>query len=166
MSLVEVLPVDAYLKERRIHHELVAHEATDTTAAEARVLRIPAGEVLKTVIFRVGDSFAAAIVPASKRLDIHLLDMAVHGHVRLATEEEIERLFPQFELGAIPPLPGLLGLKAYVDPSVLEHDDVAFADGRRTESMIAAPREMLWGEDVYVAPIAHELHAGSIWLFD
>jgi prolyl-tRNA editing enzyme YbaK/EbsC (Cys-tRNA(Pro) deacylase) len=73
---------------------------------------------------------------------------------------------PQFELGAIPPLPGLLGLKAYVDPSVLEHDDAAFADGRRTESMIASPREMLWGEDVNVTPIAHELRAGSIWAID
>lgn len=166
MSLVEVLPCEAYLRQRKIRFELVPHESTDTTAAEARALRIPSEEVLKAVVLRVGDDYALAILPGSRKLDIHLLDVAAGAHVRLATEEEIEERFPGFELGAIPPIPGLLGVKAFVDTSVQDHDEVAFADGRRTESMIAPTRELLWGEDVYIAPIVRRLAARGTWRFE
>ena len=88
-------------------------------------------------------------------LDMHLVREATRSHdVRLATEQEIVERFPEFELGAIPPLPDLLGVPGYADPTVFEHDEAAFADGRRTESFVASPREVLWGQRVYVAPIS------------
>ena len=164
MALVQVIPVEAYLKSRRIYYEIAPHESTETTAAEARVLGIPPRDVLKAVLLRIDDAYALAIIPASERLDLHLLDRAAGAHVRLANEAEIQAHFPDFELGAIPPIPGVLGVKGYVDPSVLEHDEVAFADGRRTESMIASARELLWGEDVIVAPILRR--PAPAWQFE
>jgi Ala-tRNA(Pro) deacylase len=155
MTRAEELPIQSYLGERHIRFEVVPHERTETALAEAQALDLPAADILKVLILRSGDDYAMAIIPGSRRLDMSLVKKATADpHVRLATEDEIRAHFPEFELGALPALPGLLGVKAYVDPRVLDHAEAAFADGRQTESMHANPRELLWGEDALVASIS------------
>jgi prolyl-tRNA editing enzyme YbaK/EbsC (Cys-tRNA(Pro) deacylase) len=48
-------------------------------------------------------------------------------HARLATEAELQRGFPDVELGALPPLALLLGGPLYVDPEVLQQEQVTTA---------------------------------------
>ena len=128
---------------------------------------LPGDYVLKAVILRLHDGYAMAVVQASRRVDLSLVTGLIpKQEVRLATEAEIAARFPDFDLGALPPLPGLLGLRAFVDPAVLERDEVAFADGSRTESIIASPRELFWGEDVFVAPISREPEEWGPWGFE
>ena len=167
MDLVKQLPADAYLKERHVRFEVVPHTSTYTASSEARAMGLPGDYVLKVVILRLDKGYAMAIVPASRRLDLSLVSRLFPEQVvRLATETEISAHFPGFDLGALPPLPGLLGLRAYVDPTVLDRDEVAFADGSRTESIVASPRELFWGEDVFVAPISRELEVWGPWGFE
>ena len=67
--------------------------------------------------------YAQLAVPATGRLDMHLVQAAVvDRHVRRATEEELLRDFPGIELGALPPLGSLLGAPLYVDQQVLQHE--------------------------------------------
>lgn len=154
MALVEQLPAEVYLKTNKIPYDIEFHVASDSALAEARELHMMPSDVLKAVLLKAGDGFAMAIIPASRRLHMRRL-RAVAGddHVRLATEDEIKAAFPEYELGALPPLPALLGVTGYLDPTVLEHYLVAFADGKRTESMIASPRRLFWGQPVFVAPL-------------
>ena len=85
---------------------------------------------------RVASGYALMAVPATGRLDMHLVQAAVGDpHVRLATEEELLRDFPGIELGALPPLGSLLGAPLYVDQEVLQHETVVFAAGSQTESV-------------------------------
>jgi Ala-tRNA(Pro) deacylase len=157
MAMVEQIPVESYLIGRNIDFKTVPHTETYTTISEARALGIPADELLKAVLLRLSDGFALAAVPGSRRLDMKLVKEATTDpHVRLASEDEIVAAFPAFELGALPPIPGILGVKAYVDPAVLDHDAVAFAAGKQTESIIAAPRAVFWGQEVVVSPISRE----------
>lgn len=161
MSLVEHLPPDTYLRKRHVSFSVAPHTGTYTARSEARALGLPSDSVLKTVVLRVGDEFAIGVIPASRRLNINLVRrVAPSGRVRLATEDEIAARFPDYELGAVPPLPGVLGVKAYVDPTVFDHDEVAFADGKQTESIVASPKDMFWGEDAFVAPISQD---PSVW---
>lgn len=155
MALVRELPAETFLCSRRVHFESAPHESTETALSEADAVGVPARYVVKSLVLNIDDAVALAILPASRLLDMHLLRRAVGTHdVRLATEREIAENFPGFELGAIPPIPDLLGVPGYVDPTVLELDEAVFADGRRTESMVASPREVLWGEHVFVVPIS------------
>ena len=164
MALAEQLPVEAFLKERHVRFELAPHTGVFTAKSEARALGLPAHCVLKVVVLRTDEDFAIAVVPASRKLDMNLLSHVVTGsHVRLATEDEIAVRYPGFELGAIPPLPDLLGVRAYVDPRIFDPNEVAFADGRQTESMISSPQELFWGEDVFVAPISREPDVEGMW---
>ena len=102
--------VTEHLQTRGVPFKAVAHPRAYTSVAEARALGIEASEVLKTVAVRAAGGYALMAIPATCRLDMHLVRAAVGDrHVRLATEEELLRDFPGFELGALPALGSLLG---------------------------------------------------------
>jgi Ala-tRNA(Pro) deacylase len=91
-------------------------------------------------------------IPATCRLDMHLARAAVGDrHARLATEQELLRDFPGFELGALPPLGSLLGAPLYVDQVVLQHETVVFAAGSQTESVQLKTADLLHHEQVTAA---------------
>ena len=158
MALVEQIPAERYLVKRCISFDVMLHPASDNALAEAKALYLPPSAVLKAVLLKVGDDFAIAVTPASRRVDLPKIRRIFDDEVvRLASETEIKALYPDFDLGALPPLPGLLGVEAFVDTTVFDRDIVAFADGRRTESMTADPRALFWGEKVFVGPITRGL---------
>jgi Ala-tRNA(Pro) deacylase len=158
MTVLERSRVQASLDGRGITYETIPHAGTYTTLAEAKALHIPADEVLKTVVLREDDGFAIAIIPASCRLDMSRVHEVIPARdLRLATEEEIEAAFPEFELGALPAVPELLGYPAYIDPKVFEHETVAFAAGTQTESIVTNPHKLLWDPHVFVAAISTPL---------
>src|SRR6201998_2597048 len=110
------------LETHGVPFEAIAHQQAYTSIAEARALGINASEVLKTVAMRVAGGYALMAVPATGRLDMHLVRAAVGDrHVRLATEQELRRDFPGIELGALPPLGSLLGGPLYVRQEGLPH---------------------------------------------
>src|SRR5690349_10015725 len=158
--------VTEHLQTHGVPFEAIAHQQAYTSIDEARALGIDAGEVLKTVAVRVAGGYALLAIPAACRLDIHLVQAAVGDrHVRLATEEELLRDFPGFELGALPPLGSLLGAPLYVDPEVLRHETVVFAAGSQTESVQLRTADLLQHEQVTTVPlIKHTDENGKDWL--
>jgi prolyl-tRNA editing enzyme YbaK/EbsC (Cys-tRNA(Pro) deacylase) len=97
-----------------------------------------------------------------RRLDLQLVREALGDrHARLATEEELGRDFPDYQLGALPPLAGLLGAEAYVDPEVLRHEVVAFAAGSQTESVTMRAEELFGAEQVTAVPLCKQPERGS-----
>ncbi len=76
------------------------------------------------------------------------------SHARLATEEELEHDFPEFELGTLPPLGSLLGAHAFVDPEVLENETILFAGGTQTQSMKVRAEDLFRAEPATALPIA------------
>ena len=97
---------------------------------------------------------------------MHLVQAAVGDrHARLATEQELLRDFPGFELGALPPLGSLLGVPLYVDQEVPRHETVVFAAGSQTESVRLRTADLLQQEQVTALPlIKHADENGRDWL--
>ncbi len=92
------------LDARGVHHAVVEHEQTFTAGAEARIAAVEPAHAAKAVMTRDGEGYVLAIVPASERLDLRKLRRAAsRPDLRLATEAELQRDFPQFEVGALPP---------------------------------------------------------------
>jgi Ala-tRNA(Pro) deacylase len=158
--------VTEHLEAHGVPFEHIAHQQSYTSIAEARALGIDASEVLKTVAVRVGGGYALRAVLATCRLDMHLVRAAVGDrHVRLATEEELLRDFPDIELGALPPLGALLGAPLYVDQEVLQHETVVFAAGSQTESVQLRTADLLQHQQVSTVPlITHADENGKDWL--
>jgi prolyl-tRNA editing enzyme YbaK/EbsC (Cys-tRNA(Pro) deacylase) len=143
-----------YLAGAGVAFEAVAHDKVFTSIDEARALGIEADEVVKTLLLDTAGGHALAVIPGSRRLDMKLVEAAVGDkHAHLATEQEILRDLPGFELGSLPPLGGLLKARTFIDPEVMEHGTVVFAGGTQTESVKARTEDLFRGEQVTVAPI-------------
>ena len=157
--------VTEHLEARGVPFEPIAHQQACTSVAEARALGIDASEVLKTVAVRVAGGYALMAIPAACRLDMHLVRAASGDrHARLATEDELLRDFPGFELGALPPLGSLLRAPLYVDQEVLQHETVAFAAGSQTESVRLRTADLLRHEQVTALPLIKHADEDKDWL--
>ena len=135
--------VTEYLERQGAAFEVLAHQQTYTSIEEARALGVDADEVLKTLAVRTGSGYVLVVIPAARRLDLHLVREALgDNHARLASEAELHRDFPDYQLGGLPPLGALVGANMYVDPEVLGHDTVVFAAGTQTESVKMRSQEL------------------------
>jgi Ala-tRNA(Pro) deacylase len=154
--------VTEHLERQGYTFEVIPHRQAYTSIDEARALGVDAGDVLKTLAVRSSSGYALLVIPASRRLDLHLAREAVgDNQARLATEEELVRDFAGYQLGALPPLPGLVDAEVYVDPEVLRHDTVAFAAGTQTESVRLRPGELFGGGQVTTAPLVRHPERAS-----
>jgi Ala-tRNA(Pro) deacylase len=146
--------VTDHLERRGVSFELISHAETYTSIDEARALGIAAEEVVKTVALDTTSGHELAVIPASRRLDMKLVQEAVGDrHAKLASEQELKRDFAGCELGALPPLGSLLSAPTYVDPEVMEHDTIVFAAGSRTESVKAHTKDIFRDEQVTLVPL-------------
>jgi Ala-tRNA(Pro) deacylase len=161
-----MMQVTEHLETHGVPFEAIAHRQACTPIDEARALGIDAGDVLKTVAVRVAGGYALVAVPATGRLDMHLVQAALGDrHVRLATEQELRRDFPDIELGALPPLGSLLGAPLFVDQEVLQHETVVFAAGSQTESVQIRTADLLRHEQVTTLPLVkHADEDDKDWL--
>lgn len=149
--------VTDHLTKRGLAFEVLSHDEAFTSVDEARALGVQADEVLKTVCLDTASGHALAIIPASRRLHMKLFRKAVGDpHVSLATEDELEHDFPEFELGALPPLGSLLQVPTYVDTEVMSHDRVVFAAGKQNESVKIRTEDLLRSEEVTVLPLTRQ----------
>jgi Ala-tRNA(Pro) deacylase len=133
------------LDEADVSYELLPHAHTETAVAEAEALGVPPTDVAKTLIVKVPGGYARAVIPASARLDLHKV-REVHGagkhKVHLATEEDLRRDYPEFELGAVPPIGGRKD-PVVVDPKVAEQESVVIEAGSHEQSLRIAAADLL-----------------------
>jgi Ala-tRNA(Pro) deacylase len=149
--------VTEHLKQRGVAFEELAHERAFTSIAEAKAMGIAADEVVKTLVLKTGGSHALIVIPGSRRLDMKLVQEAVGDkHAHLANEDELQTAFPGYELGAFPPLGELLGVPAFVDPQVLEHETVVFAAGTQTGSVKAKSADLFPRGSARIAHVTRE----------
>ena len=123
-----------YLDKEKIPYQHDVHRTAYTAQEVASEEHISGKLVAKTVIIKVDDQFAMAVLPATEHVDLFALKVALGAReVRLATEFEFTGLFPDCDVGAMPPFGNLYGLKTYVADALAEDDTIAFNAGTHTE---------------------------------
>lgn len=125
-----------YLDREKVPYEVLAHTETYTAPELAQTLHVPGKELAKVVILKVGERFAMTVLPANAKVDLkRLKDIFRASHVRLASEEEFKGLFPDCELGAMPPFGNLYGLEVYVDQTLTQDEYIVFQAGTHYEAV-------------------------------
>ena len=151
-----------FLDRERVHYDVLPHAEAYRARATAQALPASDHMAAKVVIVKVDERFVMAVLPAGWNVDLHRLrDIFLTSHVRLATEGEIQRLFPDCELGAMPPFGNLYGLPVYVDQSLAEDGEIVFPAGSHSEAI----RMRYWDFATLVWPVVKEFHRSplEIW---
>jgi prolyl-tRNA editing enzyme YbaK/EbsC (Cys-tRNA(Pro) deacylase) len=103
-------PIALYLNREHAVYSTLAHERAFTAQREAAVTRVPGRHWAKSVVCIVDEAEPVlAVVPADLIVNMKALLRLTSGRrVRLATEDEVESLFPECEVGAMPPFGSLV----------------------------------------------------------
>ena len=126
----------SYLEDHGADFEHTRHPTTYTATELAHVEHVPERTVAKTVVFLGDEVFAMAVLPADERVDLEELRLTLGlDRLRLATEEEVAKLFPDCEMGAMPPLGPLFGLPVYVDNRLTEQGMIEFNGGTHRDEI-------------------------------
>ena len=116
-----------FLDENRIEYIVISHSSAYTAQAVAATAHISGREMAKTVIIRVDGKTAMAVLPASCKVDFALLKKSIGAKIiELATESEFEDLFPDCELGAMPPFGNLYDMDVYVAEKLAQDNEIFF----------------------------------------
>jgi len=123
-----------YLDQHEIHYVTISHSPAYTAQRIAEVTKIPGKELAKTVIVKIDDEFAMAVLPASRRVNLEHLQEAIGAdEVSLSSEKEFNELFPDCEVGAMPPFGNLYDMGVYVAEQLTEDEEIAFNAGSHSE---------------------------------
>ncbi len=123
-----------FLDSHAVRYFVVSHSPAYTAQEIAASAHVPGKELAKTVIVSFDGKMAMVVLPASRQLDFELLrKLTAARKVELADEKEFADLFPECEIGAMPPFGNLYGMDVYVSEELEDDDEIAFNAGAHTE---------------------------------
>jgi len=132
--------VKSYLDQRSIEYATVPHPHTLSSMDTAASAHVPGDRLAKAVIVNHEDAHLMVVVPSDYHVHLGLLHRHLRTEVGLATEREVSGLFPDCELGAIPPIGAAYGLRTLVDSRLRKEPEVYFESGDH-ESLIKVSAE-------------------------
>lgn len=123
-----------FLDGQGVKYTALIHSQAFTAEEVAAVAHIPGKEIAKTVIVKIDGKPVMVVLPASDMVDMKLLKKAAGGnHLELADEESFMTLFPECEVGAMPPFGNLYGMNVYAAENLAEDEQIAFNAGSHRE---------------------------------
>jgi Ala-tRNA(Pro) deacylase len=137
--------VTSFLESQGVGYDVVEHRPTFSAAAEARASGSEPREAAKTLALHDRAGYRMAVIPATHRLDLHRVRelLGATTHLRLASEAELERDFPMFDVGAMPPLGAMMPMPEIVDVHLLYHEQILCAGGDHRHALRLDPRDLL-----------------------
>lgn len=124
-----------YLTDRGVPFTIHRHPRTMTAAETARVAHVPEEAIAKAVALRDDEGVFLAVLPAARNILLGELWRETHRPAHLATEAEIAELFPDCDLGAVPPFGEAYGLETIVDGHLFD-EPVVYCEGGDHETLL------------------------------
>jgi Ala-tRNA(Pro) deacylase len=136
--------LEEFLDGKGINYVRITHSTAYTAQETAARAHVPGKGLAKTVILKVDGKMMMAILPASRKLDLDLLKEAVGANkVEIANETEFKDMFPDCDIGAIPPFGNLYGMDEISEKILAENEEIAFNAGSHTELVKLSYKDFL-----------------------
>jgi Ala-tRNA(Pro) deacylase len=128
--------LDDFLDNHHVPFERLHHRPAYTAQRRAQQLHVRGKEVAKSVLLRTDQGYVLGVLPADHRIDREAARCCLGSEwVEMASETEIEQLFPDCERGAMPPFGSLYHLQTLVDESLAEDDRIVFEAHNHEEAI-------------------------------
>lgn len=123
-----------YLDDHGKKYVVVKHSPAFTAQEVAASAHIPGKEMIKTVMVKADGDMKMIVLPSTHDADFEAIKNVLKvDEVELATEPEFEDMFPDCELGAMPPFGNFYDMDTLVAEVLTEDEEIAFNAGTHKE---------------------------------
>ncbi len=132
--------VQEFMAEHGLRYDVLSHPHSHSSMETAQLAHVPGACLAKSVILEDDQGYLMAVLPSTRHVQLGRLSRELNCQLRLATEDELARLFADCEPGAIPPMGAVYGMRVVMDESLAEHPEIYFEAGDH-ERVIQMSRE-------------------------
>jgi prolyl-tRNA editing enzyme YbaK/EbsC (Cys-tRNA(Pro) deacylase) len=118
-------------------------EGTKTARDAADAIGVEVGQIVKSLIFAVDGEVVLAYVSGANQLDEDKLATAAGGLRCSRVDAEVVRATTGYPIGGVPPFGHESALRVFVDPELLEHDEVWAAAGTWHDVFPLSPHRLV-----------------------
>lgn len=118
-----------YLLDSRVDFNVIEHRRTESSSQTAQAAHIPGDRLAKAVVLQHDDGYVLAVVPSTHRVELGTLERTLGCALNIATENEIEEIFNDCAMGAVPPTGPAYDLVTMVDEELDKLPEVYFESG-------------------------------------
>jgi len=130
------------LDERSLKYSVKHHEPVYTSEQAAKIRGQSLKQGAKAIILKTEENFVLAVLSAEKKIDSKKLK-EILGSKKISFSD-VEKLKTYgLQPGSVPPFGSILGLKTYVDRSLLENNEISFNAGSLTDSITLRLKDYL-----------------------
>jgi Ala-tRNA(Pro) deacylase len=112
-----------------VDFDLLRHAETHSAAETARAAGITPEKLAKAVLLKDSNGYLLAVLPATRVLDIGVLQQELHRPLEIADEYDLDGLFCDCAVGAVPPIGPWYRVPTVVDPDLRRQSDIYFEAG-------------------------------------
>jgi prolyl-tRNA editing enzyme YbaK/EbsC (Cys-tRNA(Pro) deacylase) len=118
-------------------------EGTRTALEAASAIGVGVGQIVKSLVFGVDDEIVMALVSGANTLDESLLAVAAGGQRCVRVDADAVRAATGFPIGGVPPFGHSTPLRVFIDPDLLQYDEVWAAAGTWHDVFGIEPRKLV-----------------------
>jgi len=120
----------AFLDDNHVRYVSIGHSPAFTAQELAAKAHVPGRAFVKSVMIRADGKHYQVALNANQRVDLEKIREHLGAReCHLETEDEFRSLFPDCELGAMPPFGNLYGVPVLADRRLWDDDQIAFNAG-------------------------------------
>jgi prolyl-tRNA editing enzyme YbaK/EbsC (Cys-tRNA(Pro) deacylase) len=128
-------------------------EGAKTAIDAANAIGVAVGQIVKSLIFGVDGEIVLAYVSGSNQLDEHKLALAAGGLKCQRGDADAVRDATGFPIGGVPPFGHTTHLRVFIDPDLLQYDEVWAAAGTWHDVFPIEPHQLVEASDGLVADL-------------
>ncbi|MBU3717970.1 MAG: YbaK/EbsC family protein [Actinobacteria bacterium] len=118
-------------------------DGTKTAADAAAAIGVDIGQIVKSLIFAVDGEVVLAYVSGANQLDEKKLAAAAGGAKCSRVDADVVREATGFPIGGVPPFGHTTKLRVFVDPDLLQYDEVWAAAGTWNDVFGIEPHKLV-----------------------
>jgi Cys-tRNA(Pro) deacylase len=118
-------------------------EGTKTAADAAAAIGVVVGQIVKSLVFGVDNEVVMALVSGSNQLDEKKLAAAAGGAKCSRVDADAVRAATGYPIGGVPPLGLATQMRMFIDPDLLQYDEVWAAAGTWNDVFSVHPQQLV-----------------------
>lgn len=128
--------LENYLSVNGVRFTEEMHRRAYTAHQIAAIERVPGRQFAKVVMLVADGKPVMTVLPATRSLQLEHAAEVLHAHeVRLACESEFAPIFPDCEVGAMPPFGNLYHVPVYVDEPLANNEEIVIQAGTHRDTL-------------------------------